>query len=50
MSEKWLKEHTTMFRADGVDMRADEEVMRQNLRIHTLRSKCGFKPFDVKED
>lgn len=50
MPEKWLKEHTTMFRADGVDMRDDEEVMRQNLRIHTLRTKCGFKPFDVKED
>jgi len=31
-------------------MRDDEEVMRQNLRIHTLRTKCGFKPFDVKED
>ena len=50
MPEKWLKEHTPMFRADGVDMRDDEEVMRQNLRIHTLRTKCGFKPFDVKED
>ena len=36
-----------MFRADEVDMRADPEVMAQNLRLHTLRTLCGYKPFDV---
>jgi len=48
MDDKWLKAHTTMFRADDVDMRADPEVMAQNLRLHTLRTLCGYKPFDVK--
>ena len=43
-----LKKRTTIFRADGVDMRDDKEVTDFYLRIHKLRTLGGFRPFDVK--
>jgi methyl-coenzyme M reductase gamma subunit len=43
-----LKKRTTIFRADGVDMRDDKEVTDFYLRIHTLRTLGGYRPFDVK--
>lgn len=50
MSEDMLKEKTTIFRADGVDMNEDEEVTNVNLRLHRLRTLAGFQPFNIKGD
>jgi len=47
-SEEELKERTTIFRADGVDMNEDKEVTSVNLRIHRLRTLAGFQPWKVK--
>lgn len=47
-SQKVLRTRTTIFRADGDDMRDDKEVTNFYIRIHTLRTKGGFRPFDVK--
>ena len=43
-----LKKMTTIFRVDGVDMRDDPEVMAMNLRIHRLRTLCGYQAFALK--
>ncbi|MDC7951604.1 coenzyme-B sulfoethylthiotransferase subunit gamma [Methanomassiliicoccaceae archaeon COG_1] len=43
-----LKKRTTIFRADGVDMRDDKEVTDFYIRIHKLRTLGGYRPFDVK--
>jgi len=43
-----LKKMTTIFRVDGVDMRDDPEVTAVNLRIHRLRTLCGFQAFALK--
>jgi len=48
--EATLREKTTIFRADGVDMNKDEEVTKLNLRIHTLRTYAGFKPWEIGRD
>jgi methyl-coenzyme M reductase gamma subunit len=48
MKEDELKKRTTMFRADGVDMRDDKEVMLVINRIHRLRTLAGFQPFNIK--
>jgi methyl-coenzyme M reductase gamma subunit len=45
---KDLKKRTTIFRADGVDMRDDKEVTMYGLRIHKLRTLGGYQPFNVK--
>lgn len=43
-----LKKMTTIFRVDGVDMRDDPEVTAVNLRIHRLRTLCGFQAYAIK--
>jgi len=43
-----LKKMTTIFRADGVDMRDDKEVSDMLLRIHRLRTLAGFQPYAMK--
>ena len=43
-----LKKRTTIFRADGVDMRDDKEVTMYGLRIHKLRTLGGYQPYKVK--
>ena len=43
-----LKKRTTIFRADGVDMRDDKEVTMYGLRIHKLRTLGGYQPWKVK--
>ena len=43
-----LKKRTTIFRADGVDMRDDKEVTMYGLRIHKLRTLGGFQCYNVK--
>ncbi|AGI47473.1 methyl-coenzyme M reductase, gamma subunit [Thermoplasmatales archaeon BRNA1] len=43
-----LKKRTTIFRADGVDMRDDKEVTDFYIRVHWLRTLGGYRPFDVK--
>jgi methyl-coenzyme M reductase gamma subunit len=43
-----LKKRTTIFRADGVDMRDDKEVTEYGLRIHKLRTLGGYQPWKVK--
>lgn len=43
-----LKKRTTIFRADGVDMRDDKEVTMYGLRIHKLRTLAGYQPFAMK--
>jgi methyl-coenzyme M reductase gamma subunit len=43
-----LKKRTTIFRADGVDMRDDKEVTAYGIRIHKLRTLAGYQPFNVK--
>lgn len=43
-----LRKRTTIFRADGVDMRDDKEVTKYQHRIHRLRTLGGFRPFKVK--
>jgi methyl-coenzyme M reductase gamma subunit len=48
LSDADLKKMTTIFRVDGVDMRDDPEVMAMNLRIHRLRTLCGYQAFAVK--
>ncbi len=45
-----LKKMTSIFRADGVDMRDDPEVMAMNLRVHRLRTLAGFQPYAMKGD
>jgi len=47
-SQQELKKRTTIFRADGVDMRDDKEVVMYGLRIHKLRTLGGYQPFKVK--
>jgi len=47
-SQKKLRGRTTIFRADGVDMRDDKEVTDFYIRIHWLRTLGGYRPFDVK--
>lgn len=47
-SMKDLQKRTTIFRADGVDMRDDAEVTKYGLRIHVMRTLGGFQPFNVK--
>ena len=44
-----LKKRTTIFRADGVDMRDDKEVTMYGLRIHKLRTLGGYQPWAFKE-
>lgn len=43
-----VKKRSTIFRADGVDMRDDKEVTAFQHRIHLLRTLGGFQPFKVK--
>jgi methyl-coenzyme M reductase gamma subunit len=43
-----LKTRTTIFRADGVDMRDDAEATEYGLRIHKLRTLAGYKPYAFK--
>ena len=43
-----LKKMTTIFRIDGDDMNAEKEVLDMNLRIHTLRTLCGYQAFALK--
>ena len=43
-----VKKRSTIFRADGVDMRDDAEVIAYQHRIHMLRTLGGFQPFNVK--
>jgi methyl-coenzyme M reductase gamma subunit len=43
-----LKKMTTIFRADGIDMRDDPEVMAMQLRIHRLRTLGGYQSFAMK--
>ncbi len=43
-----LKKMTAIFRADGIDMRDDPEVMKVNFRIHTLRTLGGFQSYAMK--
>jgi methyl-coenzyme M reductase gamma subunit len=44
MSDDELKTRTTIYRVDGDAARADKEMITYIQRIHTLRSKWGFKP------
>lgn len=47
LSEEELKKRTTIFRADGIPMEDDDEVKRLTLRIHRMRTLCGFQPYKV---
>lgn len=43
-----VKKRSTIFRADGVDMRDDKEVTMYQHRIHLLRTLGGYQPFKFK--
>ena len=47
-AQKDLEKRTTIFRADGVDMNKDKEVVMYGIRIHKLRTLGGYQPFKVK--
>ncbi len=45
LSEDELKKRTTIYRADGVTIKQDEEVLQMVQNVHWERSFGGFEPF-----
>jgi len=47
MDDAWLKANTTMFHSlVGTPFRDDPEYIEYVQRIHSLRTKYGFKPVE----
>jgi methyl-coenzyme M reductase gamma subunit len=45
LPEDELKKRTTIFRADGVTIRDDAEVLQMVQNVHWERSFGGFEPY-----